>query len=948
MAVYDDQKTDEEVSPGHLEELERSFAAPSATESGSDIAQRNQEASSLENAFAAPSAADPRESAGAENDGQENQVGKGYTGPNKKPRMNQKGWFNRRRVIITGSIITALTTAIVGGYTSFLQVFSLDTYLSNIEEKATIRYQVDMDGRSSKWIQAYIALRLADIEKPDKSMDDNLYFRSTKVDTNEPLKDWYRTMRTSKFEQEVFNKNGIYFTSVAYKDGPNLRLRPALLKFDADPSATQTFHLSRQEEDVLFRKGFFDNTSLTDQYRFFNNVSSSVFDNDKAARKAIKEAVNNEVKPWQWMKRRHIRKDIQNMTGVRNWRFFENTRNRASEKLIDMQNRFLLAAIPENTKSGKFMLCLFGLNDCKVSTDPADPSNRQLAPDPNSPKDGAQQNGPDGENKVPIDDGTPGTVTEDAMRVASQEAAESATEESTALVTRKIMQQIIGKINAGSSIIQFIDSLARIDEAITTKKLSQMVTVARGTQAMGFFTTLAIARDQIRSNELTSSEFDTFMEMTNGLGNNQIWSTLNNPSSNSVAYAASTEAPADACSEEAIAKMTADSYVPLCPTLKIGGPSLSEDIENWWANNLIGKTMSPILAEYRKTIGGIVGALGDFASQLMSPLTGAFKAVLQAVGLQDVIENAVGWMLSTVSSRLGAGPMVEKPTGAAVGLLAAEGASYTNEASMRYQGAAKTTETTRTETLQQVAIHTRNQQASQSFLYRYASLSNPTSFLSRQLFSLSSSRALSSPSTFARTITRSVAGTITGLPARLSSTVGASETPQTGYEIAQMSGIQTYDFPSQCLNTNPLDMTPQGATNADELGIIPADELTWDMVNDKDAFYERLYRDEEDQDKLQSVYDCAILDTSVRGALGAQYGYESDNSISTEQSNTTIESVAKSQSNNPTPETKTSQDTLISCANSWADTCKTEPLFGWSIRQTAGLFSHGTKDGVLK
>ncbi len=898
--IYDDEKTEAE----QLRALEKSFHGESATTSGSDIAARNKEVDELNAAYDAPSAtesgsakladakelktkeAEVGEDAGAlSSDGQ---LGRGYTGRKKPIQAKTKGgWLNRRRSTIIGALLgTSVIGVAAGGFFGFLNVFNIDNYMNSIESKAFVRYQVDMDGRSSKWITTYIGLRLADVESPDGKMRDNLYFRSSRVDNNQPLKDWYRTLRTSNFERDVFNKNGIRFTSVATRNPTTgvMEFRAAKLTFDADPASDRTFQLTQAEKNVVLSDGFLDGTKIQNPDRFLNNVSSEVFDNDRAARKAIKEAVDKEISPWKWLKRRQIRKDIMNMTGVRKWRFFEGTRNKATANLIEMKNKFLLAALPEDTKSGKFMLCLFGVSDCKVSTDPADPANKKITPDPNAPKQGGESRPTgNGDTKIPVDDGTAGNVTEEAIQ-ASARSANSATgqaaEKSAALITREITQQLVKKFNVGTGIIQTVDSLARISKAISDHKLTAFVAAARTAQAIGFYTTLSTARDQIKTGDLNSGEYDAFMEMTDGLGNNEIWSTVDSPSgtsSSNVAYAASLGDKTSACSAESLAKATNKDYAFLCPQFIIGAQSLATSIENWW-NNGIGGALQPVFDAYLNSLGVVWASIGGIADKILAPLLAPLQGLLKVIGLDQTIQSALAAAGTQVASGLGAGPMSENVTGPQIGQFAAEGAAATNEGSMRYQGAALTTATTRASAEKEVAAYLNEQKSSQSFMYRYASLENPSSLLSRQLFALKESDAFSNPGK----LLSSFFGALIHLPSTLTSSVSAASPTNTGYEIADMAQIKTYDFPAAC-NADPLTMTPQSATNADELGLIPANELTWDLVNNKDAFYARLYQSNPDTAVADTVYDCAILDTSVRGAIGAQYGYQDDNSIYSQQ-----------------------------------------------------------------
>ena len=91
-----------------------------------------------------------------------------------------------------------------------------------------------------------------------------------------------------------------------------------------------------------------------------------------------------------------------------------------------------------------------------------------------------------------------------------------------------------------------------------------------------------------------------------------------------------------------------------------------------------------------------------------------------------------------------------------------------------------------------------------------------------------------------------------------------------------MAGVITYDFPKEaCLDAPMLTMDPDTATNAVQMGIFKPGELTWDVVSDKDKWYDALYaKVGDDDDKAMKVWNCALLDNTVEGSVGQPYGYQ--------------------------------------------------------------------------
>jgi hypothetical protein len=195
-----------------------------------------------------------------------------------------------------------------------------------------------------------------------------------------------------------------------------------------------------------------------------------------------------------------VRKDIQNMTGVRDWRFFETTRDKVDNKRIEIRNKILTKAIPENVTAGKYLLCLFGISDCRLSDDPSDPQYNSES----------NLNGEDKflDNQADIDKSGNQAGKVDFPGVA------------------EIMKQLIGKLNLGVSIIQNLDMLSRVNKAITSNQLSKGVSIARGVQAMGLYQVFETSRDQMKSGQLTSTEVNQFMQVVGPVSHGEGWTKV--------------------------------------------------------------------------------------------------------------------------------------------------------------------------------------------------------------------------------------------------------------------------------------------------------------------------------------------------------------------------------------------------------------------------------------
>lgn len=806
-------------------------------------------------------------------------LGSGYREEDEKPgRLKSlKSRFGkaskRKQYAIIASIISGLGTlgAVIVLLFNLVGIFKLDHFLDNIESKAFIRYQVDMEGRSSKWINAYIQLRLMDIEDPLHPNDpDNIMFRSNRVDTNNPTTDWYKTMRASKFESDLAEKYGMKFTSVAYRDGNMIKFRPGIVTIK-DEQITFANDLKPAELSAIEN---FDPNGLNGRLSEF--VDTKVFDSNKQGRKELKRVIRENTKAWQFAKRYYLRKSIQNMTGIRDWRFFENTREKLGEKNISIRNKIIAKALPESTKSGKIFQCLFGVVQCKSQPDPNDPENHASVPangevcDSSKPecsgKDG--DGNPDTKDSVPND----GSATKDIADAAIE--LDPATDAQLKIV-RKIASTLT-KASGPAAIVSLVDTLDKVDTSIKSGALVTTIYMAKATQDIGLYTAYGIARDQIHTGEVNTAEVNEMMQMLDGAGTSEGFDTIvaGNNSRSKVSAEAMQQAQSkkEYCSEEHQAAMllpqnkaVAESeYHYLCPQEKIGGPNRAQTIQDGW-NGSVGALLQPLLAPYRHSgpLKDLVGAFNSAVDAVFgSIMNGAFKAL----GVADNMNDFVGWIVGKTASFLGAVPTFQtaSPTGVYSNHVLT-GAAASSEFAMRFTGGAATTAATKADAETRVADYINEENHSQSMYTKYASTSNPNSVFSRGLFAVST-RSIGS------SISRYV-GSIFSAPFNATSTTKAET--RTGYEAAQFAGVDTYDLPRQCTDSDPVESMYNGSlakqTNADDLGLIPPSELTWDLLQDSNAFYARLYELHPDSKDINNVYDCAVLDSTARGSVAGQY-----------------------------------------------------------------------------
>jgi murein DD-endopeptidase MepM/ murein hydrolase activator NlpD len=883
VSVYDDQNKDHHkelnsLSPQEISELEEKY---SNTEDNSEILPHKSKSR------------DERIKSQVSDEDEENQLNskikdtfnqlknedRDLYSPNEKKSKGFKGSiksYGKKKAVwwgVGGAGLGILLT--VGGLLGFLNAFKLDHLMQNIESKSFIRYLAASENRSDKWVKAYVQLRLLEFEG---NGGDNPLFRANKVDTNHPIRDWYSTMRTSKFEADLA-KRGIRFTNEDAVGGRKF----VVLKIDGEKIAGMDASDFRDGKvDAMLRTGTIDADIL-------NKIDIDRPGGSKLARAEIKKVVNDNTHWWQVMKRRHVRKDIQNMTGIREWRFFEKTRDNIDTAKINVRNKIIIKALPESTKSGKFIQCMFGITDCKnTSTDPSHPENRTTVIAAGANCEGSNdpqckvELGSDSDNDGKIDTATNPLSAQDGL----SSGIGSGTDELTGSLQVKLVREILSKISGPASIVSIVNTLYKIDENVQGNSLVNLVYMARATQAIGMFTTYGIARDQLKTGEVTGPEVGEFMNTVNAVSNSEGWTNVIGSGKSAVKAESDFRVAknrTEYCSEEHQTAMLLPEnkkaaereFHYLCESEKIGSANTAKTIQDGW-NNTIGTILKPFFEAYEKTgLANLVGwAEGLIDATIGKLLSGLMSTLLTTLGLQDNVEDLMGWLIAKAASILGAGPALsgQEPSGVFFNHILM-GGSATNSASMRYQGAAKTTQETKTASIQLVGSYESEKSKNQSVYDRYFAISNPDSAISATSYTIAS--ALTSNSKFITMFGSyfSNVGSIFSNKSTAATSVYAAD---------DFAGVETYDFPAQCINLDPLKTTTTNVSNIQSVlgsSKVPTSELTWELLTNKESWYDYVYSKTEDDTLGKKIYNCALLDTSIRGGLGAIYGYTKDGGL---------------------------------------------------------------------
>lgn len=861
-------------------------------------------------------------------------VGHGY---NPKPHYELPSSFfsklgKRRGWLIGAGGGGVLVLIAILAFFSIIGNFKLDFLISNIDQRVFLRFTSVADRRSSKWVQSYLTIRMTEWGdgRAAGQADNNQFFRSNRVDTNSPVRDWYRTLRTSKFEQELFDKLGIKFVSVLDENG---KARTGYININGE----KPINVPMTDADMAkISQG-----DIEAYNRFSRYFDSDRFDNDRQARRAIKRVVNDNTRFFQILERRMYRKAIQNMTGVRSWRFFEDTRNKVDEKKINIRNKILLSAIPKSTLAGKFLRCMMGMATCQKSVDPANDQYRATVTDITG-DDKCKRACEDAKKRDDIPDyGSDPPSTPDNPIIEKEEVPNPDCSTNPACSPKTILRdkpnidftpreaqmfkfmqasisKIAGSVFIGISLVNIIDLLEMLDsiDNALSGGLSKMVAVARGTQAMGLYQVMKTSRDQHNSGNVNAAEYNQFNQVISAVAASEGWTKVivGKGDTSKISNTAESQEYCGKENQDFItdpnnAKEASKQFHYLCPNKQIGGGSNAANIESAYKNFMGTKVLSAIADAWRglkDANGGILGKAIAFTYKLFETLlnktANALITIIRFAGLGESLkklEVAMEGLVQKIATFLGAGPILNEndPAGVFFNWMV-QGGAYTAENVARYNGAKETTAETQALAQHLAAGYRDTKQEEASIFERYLSTSNPDSVSSKSLMALSEEGPSGVTAKFLGlgNIFKSFASSIAK---PFQKPANAAEF--TGYEGSNFAGIQTFDYPQKCLDLDPLTAGPLDGTNIfqvlDDFDIKadPSDwgstKEQWEVVNDSEDFYDYLYKKVENIEEPDTitlkVYNCNLLDTSVRGGLGYLYGYTKDNGLDENTSSTT-------------------------------------------------------------
>ena len=793
-------------------------------------------------------------------------LGKGFTG-----KLGKSGMRGNLKRYGTAISLIGVVGATLLGILGFFRTFTLEHLMANVNQETFIRFNASFDRRSDRWFRSYLQLRLGEIEGNTDPNQNNLFFRANRVDTNNPGTDWYRTMRASRFEKELFDKHGIKFTSIVEVDPNNPngppKIRSGLIQLVTIDGQGSGFSLSAEGIDVnkIRSNDLGELNKLGD--RLDTHVRTKVFENDKVGRKEIKRIVRENTHALSFRKRRHVRKDISNMTGVRDWRFFDKTRTKVENKKAEFASKLIKKVLPADSKSLKLFECFLALSgsSCPAATDPNHADNRNAGGDFSDTKRDDDTRTvtetKDGETttRTEVVDGTDtNRIVKEATEELTSEAAENLTDESIEGAGKKIAKKIVSDIlGKGNLVISVLDKLRAINNLFKTdsngqSKVDKLIRVARVTSAMTASAAFLTMADQAKSGEADPAQIGAAVEYLEGFENSEAYQTAIAKQPPNVVSAQG----GGNC--ESTSEFKKGDYVPLCDFQKPNGGNRTSGFQDGWNSFISNGPIGVILDAY--------DALRDnpftnFISGMSDKIIGTvIGPLLSATGAEDVVGKFVGFLSEKVSKWAGVLPCADgsEATGGLPMNCILIGASATAEAASRASGAVLSVAgTAQYDYNNKLAANYRTEEIKdKSTFERYFALSNNNSMASKLLFVSINQK----PASFTRNFD-------------LFSTLSNRTFAANELDIAEFTGNERYDIPQECQDLDPFDPNYLSkATNAP--GDVPR---TWEVMGDQAMFYDKVYEAVGgDEARAKGIYNCALFDKRVRGSLGAKYGYEGD------------------------------------------------------------------------
>lgn len=821
-----------------------------------------------------------------------------------------KGYFKSKVALgLTGSGITGVA-AIIVALIMAISPLKFEFLFENIDASAYLRYNTLFDRRSSKFMDAYVKARLFEIRGGDPG--ESMLFRATRVDNNNPFIDWYRTMRTSSFEADLLSKHGISFAAITDPDpsgnGAIRGIKSAQITFnrqnvDVDiEGALESAGLNVDDIDNRIRNGdytFMRNLDSNAQARLFD---FDIFNTDRAGRLAIKSAVDKEIPKLRFLKRFFLRRNIQNMVGVRNWRFFEKTRDNFDNRKIRFQNKLLEKTFELTNSNGKFIGCLFG-GKCVRSTDVTSPEMQANGTptadgdkeDTFDDSDPDSSNDPSDEANARLNNDTERNNSSRATKEALQDTREALLQidgEGDTITTKTLKKLVssnllkrLGVITAAISMVQLMDTMLTLHKNMIDGTLSRMISAMRLASYASVYTAFATLKDQINSGEVIDGE-DTAAayESLEGIEASEAYNVvmkkrgMTAEQKNAACQPGEEDRRIAAFDSGDIENMGVE---PNCPEDQIGsGASGGEKLIQGYQDT-VGKIVNPFFVAYEgltnaPVFGQINEAILTGTSMLDSVTSFISDKALETLGLTDNVEQFTEWVGDQIASAFGLAPVIDGSYGPATANAILTGGVGLAESSLRWAGGRFPDENSQAYMKTMVAEFKSEQIKTMSIWDKYFAVDNSQSLVAKL--------ALSTPTSFSE-----LKNSFTNQPQFIASSVSnpvyaEEEATPTASEFAAM---QEYDFSPENIESDPIMRTPEECSNVknilgnsfdtSDFGLMSDATRFWNAVHSKagEVFGEGNYDAEVGQ-----IENICLADAEISRAMKTKYTDEDDGGLS--------------------------------------------------------------------
>lgn len=580
-----------------------------------------------------------------------------------------------------------------GGIMNLLGPFKLMHLANNIEDVRGGRMHHTMDQRSDRFVTSMLAAEVAG----DTQDGRNRYFQAKGWSSRHPFTQWYRDMKVNNFLDKLETDQGIRFIRESSPNGSDRLVR------------IQT----GRGEINLDKRGVADQ----DLGRFVNDR----YETNQQARRALKQAIRDETRYYQVIKRRNLRRWAMETLGVRKWRFFEGTRDNARNKVRSTWTRM----VTKRAQSGSFLRCLFGGKaKCPKTSSLNDPDNHT---DPDSGGRRASQ-----ATEV-IEEGT-----EEARN--TPDMPDSAVKRTGAGKTGRIIaKKMAAKFIPFVNIAEGITALVTIDALLGDGGLVKLIAVSRQAEYATAWTTFQTQTDHMKAGEeVSSEEVNATMEMYEGVEKSEGYQDVFEQQPGSLSPENARGPDSGAVFAQSDGTGDNQDFAEVTQDMQINNTDNNAQKITDFYQSTVGQVLSPLvtlcegtgICQVAKFVGDVVGFVLSAAGEVLSFV---IPDNIEEAG-RSLLESIVGAVGEWIFTSLGGAPVCTgEESGGQLFNCIDGGAAVTQEQFLQSVGGSQLSEEEVATLEHNLAEERLHKQKQQSMWKRYASLDNHRSLVSRML-----------------------------------------------------------------------------------------------------------------------------------------------------------------------------------------------------------------------